>query len=227
VDGIAIDKAGNVAATGVFEGTVEFGNGPVTSAGSYDAFVMGFDATGKTVFHRAAGAMAAQAGTKVDFDPAGDIVVAGTYQNSIDWGPGPHTTSASTSTFLTKFDAMGNTKWSKAFGGATYAYPGGFLIDPAGYLLLTGGYFGTVDFGDGAVTSKGTNDLFVVKLDAMGQLIWKKSAGDGDIQEGQSVAVDGAGHVFVGGRILSTIDMGTGPVTSMGKDDALVAKLKP
>jgi hypothetical protein len=50
-------------------------------------------------------------------------------------------------------------------------------------------------------------------------------AGDGDIQAGGSIAVDDEGHVLLGGRIWSAVDMGTGSVTSQGKDDALVAKL--
>lgn len=50
-------------------------------------------------------------------------------------------------------------------------------------------------------------------------------AGDGDIQAGGSIAVDDGGHVLRGGRIWSAVDMGTGSVTSQGKDDALVAKL--
>lgn len=100
------------------------------------------------------------------------------------------------------------------------------LVDPAGHMFLTGGFFTTVDFDDGPVTSKGLNDLFVVKRDGAGKLIWRKVTGDGDVQEGGGVAVDSAGHVFVGGRIWSAVDVGTGAVPSHGKDDALVAKLK-
>jgi ribosomal protein S11 len=222
-----MDSAGNAVATGTFEGTIDFGGGPVTSAGSYDAFVMKLDTVGNAVFRRTAGGMAAQAGTDIDVDSTGDIVLVGTYQNSIDWGLGPHTTSASTSTFVTKFDPAGNTKWSKAFGGGANVVPDGALVDPAGHVLLTGSFSGAANFGDGAVTSNGLTDLFVAKLDATGQLIWKKIAGDGEIQTGGSVAVDDGGHVLLGARIWGAVDVGTGSVASHGKDDALVAKLKP
>jgi hypothetical protein len=227
VEGIALDKLGNIAAAGLFDGTVDLGGASVTSAGGYDAFVMMFDANGNAAFRKTGGSTEAQSVTNVHFDPAGDIVLTGTYQNSIDWGAGQHTTTASTSTYVTKFDTSGNAKWSKAFGASGDLYPGASLVDPAGHILLTGGFFGTLDFGDGTLTSKGDNDLFVAKLDGTGKLIWKKVAGDGVVQEGGSIAVDGAGHVFVGGRIWSAVDFGTGAVSSHGKDDALVAKLKP
>ncbi|HMY19305.1 MAG TPA: hypothetical protein PKA58_23435, partial [Polyangium sp.] len=227
VEGIALDKLGNIAAAGLFDGTVDLGGASVTSAGGYDAFVMMFDANGNAAFRKTGGSTEAQSVTNVHFDPAGDIVLTGTYQNSIDWGAGQHTTTASTSAYVTKFDISGNAKWSKAFGAGGDLYPGASLVDPAGHILLTGGFFGTLDFGDGTLTSKGDNDLFVAKLDGTGKLIWKKVAGDGVVQEGGSIAVDGAGHVFVGGRIWSAVDFGTGAVSSHGKDDALVAKLKP
>lgn len=227
VEGVALDKLGHVAITGVFEGTVDLGGGPVTSAGGYDAFVMKFDNMGNTVFRKTAGGMGAQSGVDIQFDSAGDVIATGTYQNAIDWGAGQHTTTASTSAFLTRFDGAGNAKWSKGLGNGGDLVARTLLIDPAGHMLLTGGFFATVDFDDGPVTSKGLNDLFVVKLDGAGKLIWKKVAGDGDVQEGGSVAVDSAGHVFVGGRIWSAVDVGTGSVPSHGKDDALVAKLKP
>jgi len=151
----------------------------------------------------------------------------GAYQGTRDLGTGPIVKMPTTSTFVTKFDAAGNTKWSKAFGGAGDVGGSAARVDPAGHILLTGGFFNTVDFGSGPVTGKGLNDLFVTKLDGAGQLIWNKTAGDGDIQAGGTVAVDHAGHVFVGARILGAVDMGTGAVSSHGKDDALVAKLEP
>ena len=38
--GVASDAAGNVLVTGFFEGTVDFGGGPLMSAGSSDVFVV-------------------------------------------------------------------------------------------------------------------------------------------------------------------------------------------
>lgn len=38
--GVAVDSSGNVLATGFFEGTVNFGGGNLTSAGSGDIFLL-------------------------------------------------------------------------------------------------------------------------------------------------------------------------------------------
>lgn len=47
--GIALDTAGNIHVTGTFGGTVDFGAGDVTSAGSYDGFVVKLNSAGQAV----------------------------------------------------------------------------------------------------------------------------------------------------------------------------------
>jgi hypothetical protein len=42
----AIDSAGNVVVTGYFQGTVDFGGGPLTTAGEDDIFVAKLDSSG-------------------------------------------------------------------------------------------------------------------------------------------------------------------------------------
>jgi hypothetical protein len=49
------DAGGNIAVTGYFAGSVDFGGGPLTSAGSRDVFFAKFDAAGRTVVQGRAG----------------------------------------------------------------------------------------------------------------------------------------------------------------------------
>ena len=48
-DRVAVDSSGNVYTTGYFQGTVDFGAGNVTSAGSYDVFVVKLNSAGQAV----------------------------------------------------------------------------------------------------------------------------------------------------------------------------------
>jgi hypothetical protein len=43
---VAFDNSGNVVITGYFQGTVDFGGGPLISAGGRDIFLAKFDANG-------------------------------------------------------------------------------------------------------------------------------------------------------------------------------------
>ncbi|MCH2635427.1 MAG: SBBP repeat-containing protein, partial [Acidimicrobiales bacterium] len=88
------------------------------------------------------------------------------------------------------------------------------------------GYFqGTVDLGAGDVTSAGSNDVFVTKLNAAGVHQWTTTLGGTNDDRPQSVAVDGSGNVHVTGYFQGTVDFGAGDVTSAGSADVFVVKL--
>jgi hypothetical protein len=154
-------------------------------------------------------------------------VVAGSYEGAIDWGKGPLPSASSTAAFVTKLDSSGSAIWSKGFGEGGGVDLKASHVDPAGHVLVTGSFSGPVNFGDGSVSAAGIRDLVVAKLDGNGALLWKKVAGDASVQAGGSLATDVAGHVLLGGEISGSVNFGTGAVASHGKDDALVAKLRP
>jgi len=66
---VAIDAAGNVLVAGTFQGTVDLGAGPLTSAGGYDAFVLKLDSAGKTLWALRAGDAEPQGGTGAGSTP--------------------------------------------------------------------------------------------------------------------------------------------------------------
>lgn len=45
----------------------------------------------------------------------------------------------------------------------------GITVDSSGNSYITGYFQGTVDFGGGNVTSAGSNDIFVLKLNSLGR----------------------------------------------------------
>src|SRR5258708_4638468 len=63
--------------------------------------------------------------------------------------------------------------------------------------MLRGWFEKTVDFGKGPVESKGNKDVFVVKLDAKGQVVWVQTFGDHDHDQGRGVALDDKGNAIV------------------------------
>jgi hypothetical protein len=107
-------------------------------------------------------------------------------------------------------------------------------LDSAGNVYTTGFFLGTVDFDPGAgtfnLTSAGSGDLFVSKLDASGNLVWARSMGGAaSSDEGYGIVVDGAGNVYTTGSFSGTGDFdpgaGTANLTSAGSFDVFVQKL--
>ncbi len=90
---VAVDGDGNVAVTGYYQGTADFGAGAVTSAGVADAFVAKFSSAGAPLWSHVYGSDSTDYGLSMAFDPTGNLVVAGAFSGSIDFGGGPLTSA--------------------------------------------------------------------------------------------------------------------------------------
>ncbi|MDB4944831.1 MAG: hypothetical protein JWP97_4365 [Labilithrix sp.] len=229
---VAVDATGAAIITGNFRGTANFGGGPLVSTGDDDVFVAKVDSTGKHLWSRRFGGIAGaeDRGRSVATDAAGNVVVAGNFSGTIDFGGGPLVSAGSWDIFVAKLDAAGNHLWSKRFGDADQQEAHTVAVDAAGDIVLGGTFWGSVDFGGGLLTSAGYVDAYVAKLDAAGNHVWSKRYGDADRQGTNGVAVDAAGNVFVTGDCAGTIDFGGGtlpPVGPMGKRDIFLFSLDP
>jgi hypothetical protein len=118
--------------------------------------------------------------------------------------------------------ATGGARWSERFGGIDGDGARAVASDDVGNVYVTGFFRDTVDFGGGARTSAGMADLFLLKLDADGNHVWSLTFGDGQGQFGLGVASDGSGRVAVCGHYQGTLDLGGGPMASIGAHDAFV-----
>lgn len=221
----AVDKAGNIVVIGSFEETTDMGGGILTSAGGSDVYLAKFDPKGAHIFSKRFGNASSQQGNGVTFDKDGNIYVIGSFQGSIDLGGGSLLSAGGDDVFVAKLDSKGKHIWSSRFGGLS-SQVGLFIgVDEFDYVTVAGQFAGTVDFGDGAQTSAGGDDIFVLNLDPSGGLLWSKRAGDLGSDSVGGMVVDTTGYVYLTGRFSYTIDFGGGLLTSIGADDIYVAKL--
>lgn len=110
-----------------------------------------------------------------------------------------------------------NIRASKAFGGPDSDVVFDAAVDSTG-LYLVGYFYSTVTY-KSQVTSKGVNDIVLLKLSLIDfSVIWQYVAGGGSQDEGHSIAVDEANDlVYISGIFTSTVDFG--PTThSIGTD---------
>ena len=220
--GVAVDDAGNVVLVGSFSGSVDFGGGPLKSAGTVDVFIAKLDAGGAHLWSKSFGDVGPQFANSVAVDGAGNAVVVGHFSGSVDFGGGPLVGTGSDDAFIAKLDAGGAHLWSKRFGDGDVQKATGVAVDGAGNVVLVGSFSGSVDFG-GAFA--GTSDVLVAKLDADGAHLWSKSFGDENPQRPNAVAVDGAGNIVLVGDFRGSVDFGGGPLASAGEADSFIAKL--
>lgn len=229
--GAAVDSAGNVYITGAYVDQTDLGGGPLVSAGQYDMFLAKLDgATGALLSSKSFGGPSYDEGSNVAVDGAGDILVTGWFKSTINFGGGNLTAAGGgvPDIFVAKLTAAGGHLWSKRLGGAGIDIPESLAVDPSGNALVTGSFEGSVDFGGGALTSAGGEDIFVLKLSsAAGAHVFSQRAGGASGDRGTSIAADGAGNVLVTGRYTDTIDFGGGALVSAGSNEGFYVKYSP
>jgi len=134
---------------------------------------------------------------------------------------------------VAKHDRAGALLWARAVGGAGADEARALAVDPAGGVVVTGVFSGTVDFdpdaGAAPLTAAGGTDVFVLKLDAAGGLVWARAVGGADDDTARAVAIDTTGAVYVGGAFSGLADFDPGPglrqLGAAGARDLFVLKL--
>jgi hypothetical protein len=230
--GVAADAAGNVVISGVFQGTVNFGGAPFTSAGGNDAFVAMLDSNGNHVWSHQLGNTSYSISLDVATDGAGNTLVSGVFDGTLRFdGTAILTSSGSTDSFVLKLSPGGTLLQSAVIGGPAQQEVWAMAVDTQGDVLVAGRNWGRLLIPAIGVDepTRGSADAFVVKLS--GSTLsprWARYWGAGGFDGVQAVATDTHDNILVTGRFSNTVNFGVGsPRMSLGGEDAFVAKLNP
>jgi hypothetical protein len=223
---VATNAAGDVITTGIFEGWIDFGGGPLFSAGSTDIFLAKLDASGNHLWSQRYGDADWQTVNGFAVGPLGEILFAGEFPGTIEFGGGPLTCAGDFDIYLAKLDANGGHIWSTRFGDTIDETGDDVAVDGLGNVFLTGYIAGPVDFGGGPVTCAGESDVYLAKFGADGTHEWSRSFGDPGFQFVRSVDTDPHGNVLITGHFSDTMDFGGVPLVA-NQGDTYVAKLGP
>lgn len=141
------------------------------------------------------------AGTVVRTDEAGAVTWTRSFTSSLravrataDGGfiVAGRTASSVTDAFLTKLDSNGNKTWARSYGGA--APDEGWAVD----VTHDGGY---VLAGVTASSGMGNGDVYLLKVDANGNALWKQTFGSSAAEAARSVLTTTDGGYLLGGYL--------------------------
>jgi hypothetical protein len=164
-------------------GYISAGSTSSFGAGGYDVYLVKTDANGDTLWTKAIGGGSADRGYSVDLTSDGGYIIAG-YTGSFGAG--------ASDIYLVRIDAGGDTLWTRTYGDSAsdVAYSvrqvsgGGYII--AGY---------TDSFG------AGSRDVYLLRTDALGNVLWTHTFGGIKADHGRSVETTGDNGYIVAGDI--------------------------
>lgn len=198
------------------------------SAGGSDIFVARFDPNGILLWAKRFGSAGTfEQASSAAIDSAGNVVVTGYFDGSVNFGGATLTSAGGLDMFVAKLDKNGNHMWSNRYGSTAQQFGVDVAVDPMDNVLLLAKGFNTMDFGGGVLTSAGSTDVFVTKLTSAGSHLWSKRFGNAGDDDAVSIGSDMAGDVIFGGSLNGAADFGGGVLTSAGGSDAYAVKLDP
>jgi hypothetical protein len=204
--GITVDPAkGDIFVTGALGTTTPLTSGLLvaeyTSGGSFVNAAVPF------------GFAPASAGTGITLDGSGHLYVSG-----ISKGALVAKLSETTLGPIWAHDFISTTKVAAALAVA---------VDTAGIPYITGAFGGSINFGAGPLTSAGSTDVFVAKLNpATGLTIWSDAGGGAGPDLADGIAFDAAvGQVYAVGDYTPPAKFGLFNLGAKGAKDIFLASL--
>jgi len=228
---IAVDASGSSYTTGYFQGTMTVGNTTLTSAGSADIFMIKLDPDGNPVWAQSFGGGNVDAGYGIGIavDASNSSYTTGYFGGTMTVGNTTLTSAGSGDIFMIKLDPDGNPLWAQSFGGTNFDRGYGFAIavDASNSSYTTGYFEGTMTVGNTTLTSAGSDDIFMIKLDPDGNPLWAQSFGSTAYDQGYSIAVNASGSSYTTGVFQGIMTVGNTTLTSAGSADIFMIKLDP
>lgn len=124
-------------------------------------------------------------------DDRGNVYITGYTNSDLDG----NTNAGGYDMFLVKYDGEGKKQWTRLLGTSGFENGHDVATDSSGSVYVTGMTEGNLD----GNTNAGYYDMFLVKYDSEGNKQWTRQLGTSSNDDGNGVATDNDGNVYVTG----------------------------
>ncbi len=235
---VAFDAAGNLLATGQYQGQINFGVTSLMSPspGGYPMYLAKLAPNAGTkgfteLLAKSYGAADyISQGLAVAVAADGDIALAGWTEGTINFGGATLTPVAPESgirhAVVARLDATGTPKFNKLFDGDD-SLATSIAFHSNGDLVVGGNFKFTIDVGGGPMKATGpSDDVFVARFDKTNKFLHSVKFGDKSSDQLNDIAVDPAGFPVFAGSFQGTVKVNsTNELIGKGIRDGMVVKL--
>jgi hypothetical protein len=212
---VVIDSQNNVYLLGTFRDEdvcfTDFNCFPNSQGNnnSQDCFIVKYSNNGDFLRYNGIVGVENQDATAMAIDSQNNIYITGT-----NFGPNAsmgnfnlQRISQASDIYITKINSQGNFLWAKSFWGTTDVLSTDLSLAQSNAIFLTGIFSDSIISYDGNSFSNndgGASHIFLLRLNADGQVQWVKSPTGSSSENPNEIATDPQGNVFLAGRFGST-----------------------
>ncbi|HYF03906.1 MAG TPA: hypothetical protein VEC36_11050 [Patescibacteria group bacterium] len=169
--------------------------------------------------------------TRLRIDGSDNLYMAGTYKGYIHLANktlSGSSTSSSGFVYAIK-PAATEVYWAKATVGKNNVRIHDVAVDRNRNVCITGTFLQPyISLEKDTLYSKGNNDFFIAKYNSLGDLLWARSAGEDDAENGICITADPSGNIYVAGTFYSdSIAFGEITLTHRDRNDIFLVKYNP
>ncbi|MFX1500900.1 MAG: SBBP repeat-containing protein [Promethearchaeota archaeon] len=185
------DSDGNELGSIIWGGLEPSGGLGLVLNDSGDIFITGFtdddvllikcDSAGNEIWNATWEGSGEDMGIGIALDGSGNIFITGYTDDDV---------------LLIKCDSSGNEIWNATWGGSGSEYGRGIVVDGSGNAFITGE---TDSFG------ASNTDLFLLKYDSSGNLLWNTTFGGNNDNGGDGIVIDDSGNIIITGYTFNDL----------------------
>ncbi|MEO8701374.1 MAG: hypothetical protein ABI867_15105 [Kofleriaceae bacterium] len=223
---LAVDAAGNVAIAVEFQGTDDFGAGPTTSAGQFDALIASYTSAGTLRWARRFGAGQSDTPAAISVDGSGNVLTGGGFHSTVDFGVASLTSSGVVDGWVALLEAAtGTTRWVRKIGAASRSGVNAVAFGADGNAIISVAADGATNLGTGPLTLFDKDDIVLAGMQSStGTTQFANVYGGDDFEGASTLAVTRGGGLVLGGYFRTTVNFGlaSGPIAGGPKDNGFV-----
>ncbi len=192
--------------------------------GYNDIFVAKYDLNGQVIWAKRAGAFQNEKALGSATDGRGNINIAGFFNDSAFFDNHLILGEGKNDVFIAKYDNNGNCLWVRNAGSSERDEAKSIKCDAQGNIYITGLFSQSITFGTTTLNSpNGYYDMFLVKYDPNGNVVWAKQAGSDYDEVGWGVEIDNSGKIYVAGEFNANAMFDNISMTTTGEANVFVA----
>ncbi len=226
---VALSPFGDLYLCGYFTNKVDFDpNAGVFNLqgpnGQYNTYICKLSKDGNLIWAKNLGGEKSIFGYSLALNANEEVLVAGEFQQTIDFDPGPGSYNLSGGgTYILKLSKTGNFIWAKNLPATSYNDASGIMtLDTKGNVYLIGSFTGQRDFDPGTnsyllnsigynpAASSNFSDIFVLSLSMEGDFRWARSIGSVGEDNGTSISVSDDQYIHFAGGYSKEMDIDPG-----------------